>query len=912
VSFLGAFDEQTQGFRLEAYVESFSIGGIAITGAGPDGQYQDGATSGPTDPDADNGAYFRAVLTLAQRELYFDGMIRLPVNSLSGAPALIVMRGKFTASGVTLDGTLDNWEPVPAVVFDGSVHAEVAFQTVALELAFTLDTSILGDASVHFDGSLSASPQGFDLHLTSEIQMAGLMNLEATIDVGSNSPFAIALAGDLELPGTTPGRARIEGAIGSQGASAFGRIDNWMLLPGLSFDGQVSLSGRADGSQLVVALDADADLLGSRLHVDGTVVAGASGPPDVLLNATIVLTVPRVRLVEVELDGTIDTRQGLLVRLGGSMDVFGSKVLDLDATLRANGDDWLLRFDASTGFHFTVPVVDDDVGSVELEFQFAVGLEFGSNVTGGGNFVFEVDLDGKAKATVANQPLFDSSIGVDVRVDLAAALDAGTALPAMLTGGARGVFAADGVDSDRLVVSYSDVYGNYFQGIYLGGSNDDAVLSDNRIHNQAGTGIYIGGQRATISGNTVYAQDTGININNVPATVTGNDIYGNTYGISGSGPSVANPMVVRGNAIGIQSGIGGYYNAAPDSFTYSVRDGHAESAPATVSIVVYRTVFTGTDGDDGFAFTAGDTWHELVVTLSGGSPETYRYSAPESLNLSINGAGGRDTITISGGPGDEMAYVGQTGKGTVKVVGTNYTVNGSNLEAIDVQAGGDTARLYDSAGDDNFTAYPMYVLLANDPSNPTAYSNKATGFRYAHASASGGGMDKAWLYDSLGNDDFAGYPTYAYLSNTTPGQAFYNRANYFDRVVATSSGGADIARFFDSALKDVFTFRAASDDAVMTGNGYLNQALNFRCVLAYATTGGDEASLHDSASDDKFYGSGSIARLYDAALAAYLVDVRSLQKLDVFGGTGTNTRTIVRPIDYALAFSGTWLGDPWP
>ncbi len=409
VGFLGAFDEQTRGFRLEAYVGSFSIGGIAITGPGPDGQYQ---------TDADNGAYFRAVLTPAQRELYFDGMIRLPVNSLSGAPALIVMRGNFTASGVTLDGTLDNWEPVPAVVFDGSVHAEVAFQTVALELAFTLDTSILGDASVHFDGSLSASPQGFDLHLTSEIRMAGLMNLEATIDVGTDSPFSIALAGDLTLPGTTPGRARIEGAIGSQGVSAFGRIDNWMLLPGLSFEGQVSLLGRADGSQLVVALDADADLLGSRLHVDGEVVAAASGPPDMLLNATIVLTVPRVRLVEVELSGTIDTRQGLLVRLGGSMDVFGSKVLDLDATLRANGDDWLLRLDASAGFHFSVPVVDDDVGSVELDFQFAVGLEFGSNVTGGGNFVFEVDLDGKAKATVANQPLFDSSIGVDVRVDL--------------------------------------------------------------------------------------------------------------------------------------------------------------------------------------------------------------------------------------------------------------------------------------------------------------------------------------------------------------------------------------------------------------------------------------------------------------------------------------------------------------
>jgi len=42
------------------------------------------------------------------------------------------------------------------------------------------------------------------------------------------------------------------------------------------------------------------------------------------------------------------------------------------------------------------------------------------------------------------------------------------------------------------------------------------------------------------------------------------------------------------------------------------------------------------------------------------------------------------------------------------------------------------------------------------------------------------------------------------------------------------------------------------------------------------------------------------------------VDVRSFQKVNVFGSTGTNARTIVKPIDYALAFSGTWVGDPWP
>jgi hypothetical protein len=310
-------------------------------------------------------------------------------------------------------------------------------------------------------------------------------------------------------------------------------------------------------------------------------------------------------------------------------------------------------------------------------------------------------------------------------------------------------------------------------------------------------------------------------------------------------------------------------------------------------------------------FVAEPTWATLSGSGLSSRANNFRYAVAYAT-------GGNDTAQLKDSPGTDTfiatpAYgVMYASASALNPAYLNRAGGFDQVEAVSASGGDDSARLYDSAGDDNFTAYPTYVLLANDPSNPTAYSNKATGFRYAHASASGGGTDKAWLYDSSGNDTFAAYPTYAVLSNSTAGQAFYNRANYFDQVVATSSGGADIARFFDSALKDVFTFRAAPNDAVMTGSGYLNQALNFRYVSAYATTGDDEANLYDSGGDDKFYGSGSIARLYDAALAAYLVDVRSFQKVNVFGSTGTNTRTIVRPIDYALTFSGTWVGDPWP
>ncbi len=204
----------------------------------------------------------------------------------------------------------------------------------------------------------------------------------------------------------------------------------------------------------------------------------------------------------------------------------------------------------------------------------------------------------------------------------------------------------------------------------------------------------------------------------------------------------------------------------------------------------------------------------------------------------------------------------------------NHAIGFAAVHAYSTQGGDDSARLYDSAGDDLFTAYPTSGLLTGAPDNPTKYSIQASGFRYLQAFATGGGNDEASLSGSPGDDTLAAYPTYTSLSNTTPGQAFYIRANYFGQVTATATaGGSDIARFYDSPGDDVFTFHAAPGnvanvtDAQMSGSGYLNRAVGFRYVYAYATTGNDEADLYDSAGNDNFYGSGDTARLYDAALA---------------------------------------------
>ena len=94
--------------------------------------------------------------------------------------------------------------------------------------------------------------------------------------------------------------------------------------------------------------------------------------------------------------------------------------------------------------------------------------------------------------------------------------------------------------------------------------------------------------------------------------------------------------------------------------------------------------------------------------------------------------------------------------------------------------------MYDSAGNDTFTATPTYATLVG-----TGFYNYAGSFDKVYGYATAGGIDTAKLYDSAGNDTFTGYSTYA----TLVGTGFYNYAGSFDKVYAyaTAGGTADKA-----------------------------------------------------------------------------------------------------------------------
>ena len=83
---------------------------------------------------------------------------------------------------------------MPGVTLAGTLHADIGLDTTALELEFDVTGELL-TSNVHLVGALSAAPDGFDLFATGTVQLPSLpgVSLAATLDVGRESPFFLAL-----------------------------------------------------------------------------------------------------------------------------------------------------------------------------------------------------------------------------------------------------------------------------------------------------------------------------------------------------------------------------------------------------------------------------------------------------------------------------------------------------------------------------------------------------------------------------------------------------------------------------------------------------------------------------------------------------------------------------------------------
>lgn len=244
----------------------------------------------------------------------------------------------------------------------------------------------------------------------------------------------------------------------------------------------------------------------------------------------------------------------------------------------------------------------------------------------------------------------------------------------------------------------------------------------------------------------------------------------------------------------------------------------------------------GSDSDDFFRFEAGSENHTLEL-----NGLVWTIDAATTVNLRFDGLGGNDTVELVGTSNvEQVTLQGQT----AVFQSETFRIDVNQTEQISVDHGGgfDRAFLRDTVGNDKLKATESYVRMWGEE-----YYNQANGFHRTYAYATEGD-DQAYMHDSKKDDTFKASEDRARMFS----RKYYNLADGFDRVYAyANSGGEDSAVFWDSPSNEDI-FEAYPTYARMFNDNMYNSAEGFEVVTAHASEGGenDRAYLFDSNGDD--------------------------------------------------------------
>lgn len=251
---------------------------------------------------------------------------------------------------------------------------------------------------------------------------------------------------------------------------------------------------------------------------------------------------------------------------------------------------------------------------------------------------------------------------------------------------------------------------------------------------------------------------------------------------------------------------------------------------------------------------------------------------------------GSGTISCSG------PIFGITGEGDE--IGFEVTIR--DFREITVN-GGDVAKLRGTEGDDIFTARPgaatMELRAGHVKDWLHAYGNeperlvRVNDFREVHAYSAPGQHDTAKFYDTPGNDRFVATPDYAKIR----GREYFARAKGFRYTHAyAKAGGDDTAKMKDSSGQDVCI--ADSEYVRMKGDSYSNRAKFFEQVDIRARGGtGDLALLRDAVLTSR---PASHVELDDLSAAVLFNGVDHFK----MRGKASDERADTTTIDHLLAY----------
>ena len=207
---------------------------------------------------------------------------------------------------------------------------------------------------------------------------------------------------------------------------------------------------------------------------------------------------------------------------------------------------------------------------------------------------------------------------------------------------------------------------------------------------------------------------------------------------------------------------------------------------------------------------AGESFILTAENVSGNVGDL-EFTALGAKNVTIDGKGGKDSVTATDTSDDDLIAAGPN---SMTLESANYVWNVSNIQNIRInqQNGGeDSVQVTDSASNDKVVLSPKFVTMTNSKSQLTI-----TGFNRI-AVQSTIGNDAAVLYDSVGNDTLTIEDGSVSLSGTD----FFNQVSGFRKINAYSmNGGQDkiSANVEIQVLDDLFT--AEGEDWMVNGFGF--------------------------------------------------------------------------------------------
>lgn len=188
----------------------------------------------------------------------------------------------------------------------------------------------------------------------------------------------------------------------------------------------------------------------------------------------------------------------------------------------------------------------------------------------------------------------------------------------------------------------------------------------------------------------------------------------------------------------------------------------------------------------------------------------------------------------------------------------------------------DRAYLYDSSGNDLFTSNADLSSITNG-----AYQLTATGFVQVTA-ISRAGNDRATLVDSVGVDTLEGGSRLTTLKRA--GGVEVNALNFPVVLAMSQNGGNDIANLYDTAGDD--NVQGTMNLVTLNVPGYQISANSFSRVNVRATRGNDRVTLTGSSAAERFVGQPSSSVWSSGSLARYFYN---FDQIDLSSGGGNDT-----------------------